>query len=183
MDTLRQIGDMCMNLIAAADENWAIGRMGAFGSSSGDMKFFRETTKEKVVVMGRKTLESFPGKKPLKNRVNIVLTRNTDYAPEGVTLCGSVEEALELLKQYDSEDVFIIGGGTVYRAFLPYCKKAYITHIFHTFLRIRYFRIWIGSRDGSRQKCWERERTMGSATNSACMSSSRYRTGKGGFSR
>ena len=163
MDTLRQIGDMCMNLIAAADENWAIGKDGGLlAHLPGDMKFFRETTKEKVVVMGRKTLESFPGKKPLKNRVNIVLTRNTDYAPEGVTLCGSVEEALELLKQYDSEDVFIIGGGTVYRAFLPYCKKAYITHIFHTFLRIRYFRIWIGSRDGSRQKCWERERTMGS---------------------
>ena len=134
MDTLRQIGDMCMNLIAAADENWAIGKDGGLlAHLPGDMKFFRETTKEKVVVMGRKTLESFPGKKPLKNRVNIVLTRNTDYAPEGVTLCGSVEEALELLKQYDSEDVFIIGGGTVYRAFLPYCKKAYITHIFHTF--------------------------------------------------
>ena len=60
-----------------------------------------------------------------------MLTRNTDYAPEGVTLCGSVEKALELLKQYDSEDVFIIGGGTVYRAFLPYCKKMLILpHIF-----------------------------------------------------
>ena len=95
MDTLRQIGDMCMNLIAAADENWAIGKDGGLlAHLPGDMKFFRETTKEKVVVMGRKTLESFPGKKPLKNRVNIVLTRNTDYAPEGVTLCGSVEEAL-----------------------------------------------------------------------------------------
>ena len=123
-----------MNLIAAADENWAIGKDGGLlAHLPGDMKFFRETTREKVVVMGRKTLESFPGKKPLKNRINIVLTRNPDYAPEGVTICGSVKEALELLTQYNSEDIFIIGGGTVYRAFLPYCRKAYITHIFHTF--------------------------------------------------
>lgn len=123
-----------MNLIAAADENWAIGKEGGLlAHLPGDMKFFRETTREKTVVMGRKTLESFPGKKPLKNRTNIVLTRNAGYAPEGVTVCGSVEEALELLKSCDSEDIFIIGGGTIYRAFLPYCKKAYITHIFHEF--------------------------------------------------
>ena len=80
-----------MNLIAAADENWGIGKNGGLlAHISGDMKYFRETTKGKVVVMGRKTLESFPGGKPLKNRVNIVLTQNQDFAPEGVTVCHSI---------------------------------------------------------------------------------------------
>ena len=72
-----------MNLIAAADENWGIGKNGGLlAHISGDMKYFRETTKGKIVVMGRKTLESFPGGKPLKNRVNIVLTGNKDFVPE-----------------------------------------------------------------------------------------------------
>ena len=103
-----------MNLIAAADENWGIGKNGGLlAHISGDMKYFRETTKGKVVVMGRKTLESFPGGKPLKNRVNIVLTQNQDFAPEGVTVCHSIEETLKTLKQYPKEDVFIIGGGMI----------------------------------------------------------------------
>ena len=84
-----------MKIIVAADKNWGIGKDNKLlVSIPADMKMFRQETTGKVCVMGRKTLESFPGKKPLKNRVNIVLTRNTDYAPEGVTLCGSVEEAL-----------------------------------------------------------------------------------------
>ena len=97
-----------MNLIAAADENWGIGKNGGLlAHISGDMKYFRETTKGKIVVMGRKTLESFPGGKPLKNRVNIVLTGNKDFVPEGVVICHSVEETLEKLKEYPKEDVFI----------------------------------------------------------------------------
>lgn len=108
-----------MNLIAAADENWGIGKNGGLlAHISGDMKYFRETTKGKIVVMGRKTLESFPGGKPLKNRVNIVLTGNKDFVPEGVVICHSVEETLEKLKEYPKEDVFIIGGGMIYKAFL-----------------------------------------------------------------
>lgn len=123
-----------MNLIAAADENWGIGKDGGLLMHlPGDMKYFRETTKGKVVVMGRRTLESFPGAKPLKNRINIVLTHNRAYYPEGVTVCHSVETALDLLKQYREEDIFIIGGGMIYREFLPYCDKAYITRIHHVF--------------------------------------------------
>lgn len=125
---------MHMNLIVAADENWGIGKDGGLLTHlPGDMKYFRETTMGHVVVMGRKTLESFPGGKPLKNRTNIVLTRNTDYAPQDVILCHSMEETLKQLEQYDSEDVFIIGGGTIYRQFLPYCEKAYVTRILKTF--------------------------------------------------
>lgn len=125
---------MHMNLIVAADENWGIGKDGGLLTHlPGDMKYFRETTMGHVVVMGRKTLESFPGGKPLKNRTNIVLTRNTDYAPQDVILCHSMEETLKQLEQYDSEDVFIIGGGTIYRQFLPYCERAYVTRILKTF--------------------------------------------------
>lgn len=123
-----------MNLIAAADEKWGIGRDGGLLTHlPGDMKYFRETTRGKVVVMGRKTLESFPEGKPLKNRVNIVLTQNQDYRPEGVTVCHNVDETLDVLKQYQEEDIFIIGGGMIYREFLPYCEKAYITHIYAAF--------------------------------------------------
>lgn len=123
-----------MNLIIAVDEKWGIGREGGLlARLPGDMKYFRETTRGKVVVMGRKTLESFPGQKPLKGRVNIVLTRNMDYAPEGVTVCHSRGEALSVLEQYSQEDIFIIGGGMIYREFLPYCRKAYVTCIHSTF--------------------------------------------------
>ena len=99
-----------MNLIAAADENWAIGKDGGLlAHLPGDMKFFRETTKGRVVVMGRRTLESFPGGKPLKNRVNVVLTKSGLSAPEDVVICRSVEETLEYLTQYGNDDIFIIG--------------------------------------------------------------------------
>lgn len=123
-----------MNLIVAADETWGIGKEGGLlAHLPGDMKYFRETTMGKTVVMGRKTLESFPGGRPLKNRVNIVLSKDMDYGPEGVTVFHSVEETLEALKGEKEEDVFIIGGGAVYREFLPYCTRAYVTHIYHTF--------------------------------------------------
>ena len=100
-----------MNLIAAVDKNWAIGRNNKLlVSIPDDMKFFRETTTGKVVVMGRKTLESFPGKKPLKNRVNIVLTGDRSYQADGAVIVHDMEELHEELKKYPSEDIYIIGG-------------------------------------------------------------------------
>lgn len=123
-----------MNLIVAADECWGIGKNGGLlAHLPGDMKYFRTTTKGKTVVMGRRTLESFPEGKPLKNRTNIVLTKNREYRPEGVIICHNREEALGLLSRYEPEDIFIIGGGMIYREFLPYCKKAYVTHIYGDF--------------------------------------------------
>lgn len=129
-----------MNLIVAVDKNWAIGKNNKLlVSIPQDMKFFRETTKGKVVAMGRKTLESFPGGQPLKNRVNIVLTTDKDYKVNDAVVVHSVEEMVEELKKYPSEDIFVIGGETVYRQLLPYCKTAYITKIEHAYDADTYF--------------------------------------------
>lgn len=119
-----------MKTIVAVDENWGIGRDGGLLTHlPEDMKFFRTTTKGKVVVMGRKTLESFPEGKPLKNRVNILLTGNENYCPEGTVVCHSIDEVLEECRSYDTDDVFIIGGQSVYEQFLDYCDTAYVTYM------------------------------------------------------
>ena len=119
-----------MNLIVAVSKSWGIGKNGdLLFSIPEDMKFFRETTMNKVVIMGRKTLESFPNKKPLPKRTNIVLTRNKDYNPEGVIICHTPVEVLNEVKKYQADDCFIIGGEEIYRLFIPFCKYAYITRV------------------------------------------------------
>ena len=129
-----------MNLIAAVDKNWAIGYQNILLTSiPEDMKFFRQTTTGKVVVMGRKTLESFPGKKPLKNRTNIVLTKNPSYQAEGAIVVHNEDELREELKKYDSEDIFVIGGESIYRQLLDECDKAYITKIEYAYTADAYF--------------------------------------------
>ena len=123
-----------MNMIVAADKNWAIGNHNELlVSIPSDMKFFRTTTTGKIVVMGRKTLESFPGGLPLKNRINIVLTRNPDYKVKDAVVCHSLEEVLEELKKYPSEDIYVIGGDTVYHQMLPYCDRIHVTKINHAY--------------------------------------------------
>ena len=129
-----------MNLIVAVDKNWAIGLGNKLlVSIPHDMKFFRETTKGKVVAMGRKTLESFPGGQPLKNRVNVVLTTDKSYSTNGIVLVHSLEEMLDELKRYPSEDIYVIGGETIYRQLLPHCDRAYITRIDHAYDADTYF--------------------------------------------
>ena len=119
-----------MNLIAAVDKNWAIGRNNKLlVSIPDDMKFFRQTTTGKVVVMGRKTLESFPNGKPLKNRVNIVLTKDSNYAVEGAAIVHDLDELHEELKKYSSEDIYVIGGESIYRQLVDECDVAHITKI------------------------------------------------------
>ena len=116
-----------MKAIFHADKKWGIGRSnGLMFSLPKDMKFFRETTTGKVVVMGLNTLRSFPGGKPLKNRTNIVLCPED---VEGVKTVHSVEELLQEVKNYPPEDVFVIGGASVYRALLPYCTEALVTKV------------------------------------------------------
>lgn len=129
-----------MNLIVAVDKNWAIGCGNKLlVSIPQDMKFFRETTMGKVVVMGRKTLESFPGGQPLKKRTNIVITRDKNYSVKDAIVVHSVEEALEELKKYNEEDIYVIGGESIYRQMLPYCKVAHVTKIDHAYEADTYF--------------------------------------------
>ena len=129
-----------MNLIVNVDKNWAIGNKNKLlVSIPADMKFFRETTTGNVVVMGRKTLESFPGGQPLKNRTNIVLTRDAHYQVKGAVVVHSLEELLEELKQYPDESIYVIGGESVYRMMLPYCTEAYVTKTDHAYDADTYF--------------------------------------------
>ena len=129
-----------MNLIVNVDSNWAIGYRGKLlVSIPEDMKFFRSETTGKVVVLGRKTLDTFPGGQPLKNRTNIILTRNPNYQVKGAIICHSVEEVLEELKKYNSEDVYIIGGDSIYKEFLPYCDVAHVTRTDHVYVADAWF--------------------------------------------
>ena len=117
-----------MNVIVAADKNWGIGKDNKLlVSIPADMKMFREETSGKVVVMGRKTLESFPNGLPLKNRTNIVITKNKDYDAKGAIVVHSIEEALEEVKKYPSEDVYCIGGDSVYTQMLPSVSYTHLT--------------------------------------------------------
>lgn len=129
-----------MNMIVAVDSNWAIGHKGKLlVSIPEDMQFFRRETTGKVVVMGRKTLESFPNGLPLKNRVNVVITKDKEYNVKDAIICHSIEEALEVLKQYNDEDIYVIGGESVYRQFLPYCSVAHVTKINYSYDAVTYF--------------------------------------------
>lgn len=129
-----------MNCIVAVDKNWAIGYQNKLlVSIPDDMRFFREVTTGKVVIMGKNTLESFPGGLPLKNRTNIVIALEKDYKVKDATVVYSIEEALEEAKKYNSEDIYIIGGASIYRQMLQYCDVAHITKIDYAYQADTYF--------------------------------------------
>ena len=109
-----------MDIIVAVDADWGIGKDGdLLQRISADMKYFREKTTGNVLVMGRKTLESFPNKK--------------DYQAEGVVLCHDLAELPAVLENYAGKQVFVAGGGTVYAQLLPQCERAYVTKIYQTY--------------------------------------------------
>ena len=119
-----------MNYIVAVDANWGIGKNNdLLISIPEDMKYFRKVTAGKTLIYGRKTLESFPGQKPLPKRRNIVITRNAAYGGNGAEVVNSVEEACLAVKDEDPDNVFVIGGGAIYRQMLPFCTRAYVTRI------------------------------------------------------
>lgn len=129
-----------MKAILAADKNWGIGYNNRLlVSIPSDMKFFRQTTTGKVVVMGRKTLESFPNGMPLKNRTNIVLTGNQNYQVKDAVIVHSEDELMEELKKYNTDDIYVIGGESVYRMMLPYCDTVYVTKIDRAFQADTFF--------------------------------------------
>ncbi len=134
------IGDNDMNIIAAVDKNWGIGNRGELlVSIPKDQKMFRQETTGKVVVLGRKTLDTFPQKQPLPNRTNIILTHEKNYQVKGATVVHSVEELLSELKKYPSKDIYIIGGESIYQQMLPYCDTAHVTQIDHEYQADAFF--------------------------------------------
>lgn len=119
-----------MNLIVAADKNWGIGKDGGLlASLPTDMKYFKEHTMGKVVVMGRKTLESMPGGKGLPRRTNIVMSRTPGFIAEGCTVVDSIDGLFDMIKEYEEDEVFIIGGAALYDLLYKHCDRLYITKI------------------------------------------------------
>lgn len=117
-----------MKLIVAVDREWGIGCRGdLLARVRADLKNFQMLTKGKTVVLGSNTLATFPGGRVLKDRTNIVLNWDPDYAPEGATVVHSLDELSQRLKDYNSDEVFVIGGASVYRQLLPLCDTAYVT--------------------------------------------------------
>ena len=129
-----------MKLIAACDKNWAIGKGNKLlVSIPEDMKYFRDTTMGGCIVMGRKTLESFPGGKPLSGRTNIVLSRNNNYSVKGAEVIHSEDELFAKLSEYDDENTYVIGGESIYRMLYKKCDTAYITRIDYSYEADSYF--------------------------------------------
>ncbi|MDR1135351.1 MAG: dihydrofolate reductase [Clostridiales Family XIII bacterium] len=137
-----------MKAIVVVDEKWGIGKAGRLlVHIPGDLKYFHEKTLGKVVVMGRTTLESLPGARPLSDRITVVLTRNPAFqaafqstASHGdCNVVSSVEECLEYLKGVKEDDIYICGGDDVYRQFLPYCDECLVTKIEGDFGADRFF--------------------------------------------
>lgn len=129
-----------MNAIVAVDNNWAIGcKNRLLVRIPADHKNFRQETTGKVVVLGRKTLETFPQGMPLPNRTNIILSTNPEYKVKDAVVVHSKEELDTELKKYPTEDVYIIGGESVYRMMLPACDVVHVTKIDHDYEADAYF--------------------------------------------
>ncbi|MCB2300885.1 dihydrofolate reductase [Clostridium tagluense] len=140
-----------MKAIVAVDLNWGIGCGGKLLQMiPEDMKFFKEKTLGKIVVMGRETFESLPGKAPLKDRINIVLSKSEFFKDDRIIICRSLNELFHEIEKYDTDDVFIIGGESVYTQFLSYCSEAYLTKIENTYLADKKFA------NLDKEKTWER---------------------------
>lgn len=119
-----------MKVIVAVDNNWGIGKDNKLLMEiPEDQKFFREMTLGKIIVIGRRTLEGFPGGMPLEGRTNIVLTSDTSFDINGAIVVHSIPELLVALEDYDSDDVFVAGGGNVYRQLIDKCSNAFVTRI------------------------------------------------------
>ena len=129
-----------MKAILSADLNWGIGCGGKLLQRvPEDMKFFVQMTTGKVVVMGRETFESFPGMQPLKNRVNIVLSKKRCFDDKRLIVCRSLDELFHELEIYAYDDIFVIGGEAVYTQLLPYCSEVYLTRFEKVFEADRHF--------------------------------------------
>ena len=129
-----------MNMIVTVDNNWAIGSKGGLlVRIPNDHKNFRQETTGKVVVLGRKTLETFPQGMPMQNRTSIILSANPGYKVKDAIVVHSKEELFKELSKYQDDEIYIIGGESVYRMMLPYCDTVHVTKIDHTYEADAYF--------------------------------------------
>lgn len=129
-----------MKLIVNVDKNWAIGNKGKLlVSIPSDLKMFRNETSGKVVILGRKTLATFPQGRPLPNRTNIIMTTDQTFQAGDATIVHSVEEVLDAVKDYPTDDVYVIGGESIYRQLLPYCDTAIVTRCDYAYEADTYF--------------------------------------------
>ncbi len=129
-----------MQIIVAVDSNWAIGHNNQLlARIPEDLKRFRDITIGNVVILGRKTLEEFPNGLPLKNRTNIILSHNSDFQGKDAIVVSSKEELCNTLKDYDSDQIYVIGGESIYHMLLDYCDTAYVTKIANQYEADKYF--------------------------------------------
>ena len=129
-----------MNLIAVVDNNWAIGNAGSLlVKIPEDQKRFRNLTTGKAIVLGRKTLAGFPNGIPLAERINVVLSGNPNFNVRGAEIVNSVDALFEKLKEYNSDDIFVVGGGMIFEMLYDYCDTAYITKLNYKYQADTYF--------------------------------------------
>lgn len=129
-----------MKAIVAVDLNWGIGCGGKLLQMiPEDMKFFKEKTLGKIVIMGRETFESLPGKSPLKDRINIILSKDESFNDDRIIICRSLEELFHKIERYNTDDIFVIGGEAVYAQLLAYCTEAYVTKIENKYAADKHF--------------------------------------------
>ena len=122
-----------ISIIVAADKNWAIGNEGKLLTSiPDDLRFFRQTTRDKVVIMGRKTVESLPGGRPFPSRTTVLVTRDPEYKMNDAVVVHSVEDALKEAKKYKT-DIYVAGGGEIYEQMLDLCDEALVTYIDYSY--------------------------------------------------
>lgn len=129
-----------MKLIVAVDREWGIGNKGdLLARVRADLLNFKKLTDGKVVILGTNTIATFPGGKALKNRINYVLNPSPDFKVEGARVVHSIEETVKRVRRFRKDDVFVIGGASIYRQFLPYCDTAYVTKFDKSFEKDVYF--------------------------------------------
>ena len=129
-----------MKLIVAVDREWGIGYRGELlATVKEDLAHFRELTVGKTIVYGSSTLRTFPYGRPLKNRINLILSTNPNFKPEGAVVLHSVEELITYEKSHPEEDIVVVGGASVYKQLLPYCETAYVTRFDASFEKDAYF--------------------------------------------
>lgn len=129
-----------MNCIVNVSQNWGIGNSNQLlFSICADLKRFRQLTTGKVVILGRKTLQTFPGGRPLKNRTNLILSATAGFQVEGATVYRSASQLLQALREYPQEQLCVIGGASVYELLLPYCHTAQITKTLQQVQADRFF--------------------------------------------